>query len=493
MDELWLVRCAEWLAAARQGVFTHIPARNCTNKGYGGANHEGARRERSSSCSSELEHSNLFVGNLSEDLTAEHLQEAFAANGKVVSCRFFHGSLRTCALVKMETIQQAAAVVEAWRNQEWAVKFAEEDLKTGRKGKGHDGKETPCNNLYVKALPAFINEAHLQAAFSKAGKVLEMKILRHGKKECAALIRMGSVEDAKKAVRMLRGTTPAWATPLALTYKDRSKDNLYVKGLPLDFTQERLEHLFGGFGTVRRCRMLPPPATAEHCAALVQMASSREAASALEALDGTVHGYEMQIRFAEKETQRPEHLSDNIYVKGLPLGTPEFVLRSVFQKFGTVMRLKVMEPRMGENLDCSALVQMSRVEEAQAAVQSLNGESLSVSLPIKLRYAGKDQVPGCNLYVTGLPVAIKEAALRATFASCGEVARLRLLSQSGRSETHALVEMMTSDQMMALGWKVLGLIPGGPGHQRAEWHSAGRSLLSAACGEVCNTASSKLH
>jgi len=84
-----------------------------------------------------------------------------------------------------------------------------------------------------------------------------------------------------------------------------------------------------------------------------------------------------------------------------------------------------------------------------------------VSLPIKLRYAGKDQVPGCNLYVTGLPVAIKEAALRATFASCGEVARLRLLSQSGRSETHALVEMMTSDQAAQAIRELNGILPEG--------------------------------
>lgn len=407
----------------------------------------------------EPEHSNLFVGNLHKDATEEELSQAFSQYGVVTACRVFVGGSRTCALVKMKSVEQAAKVVAAWGSGPWTVKFAEADVRgakkaSGPKAKGRETKKTPCNNLYVKGLPPSITEAHLRATFSKAGKVLEMKIMRSvdHKQDCAALIRMCSLEDAKNAIHLLDGTSPeAPAAPIYLSHygKDpRSRDNLYVKGLPLDYTKEDLEEIFKPYGVVKRCRILSPPAKALDMAALVQMATVEQASHAMEALDGRPPRglHEMHIHFAEKEVNHIENLSNNIYVKGLPLGIPDFQLRAVFSKYGKVVRLKVMEPT-GENVDCAALVQMSSIPEAQEAVEALNGSSLSEAVShIKVKYAGKDQRPGCNLYVTGLPLTTKESELRARFTQCGQVCRMRLLSQHGRTEAHALVEMMTMEE-----------------------------------------------
>lgn len=156
------------------------------------------------------------------------------------------------------------------------------------------------------------------------------------------------------------------------------------------------------------------------------------------------------IRFAEMKeaSEQPQQTpSDNLYVKGLPLGTPDFLLRAVFQQYGTVSRLKILEPWGGEALDCAALVQMATVDEAKAAVEALHGRVLAAPLPpMRVRYAGKDQEPGANLYVAGLPITIHEQQLRVTFAQCGNVVRLRLLVQPGRPETHALVQMSTAEE-----------------------------------------------
>lgn len=209
-----------------------------------------------------------------------------------------------------------------------------------------------------------------------------------------------------------------------------------------------MEEIFKPYGVVKRCRILSPPAKALDMAALVQMATVEQASHAMEALDGRPPRglHEMHIHFAEKEVNHIENLSNNIYVKGLPLGIPDFQLRAVFSKYGKVVRLKVMEPT-GENVDCAALVQMSSIPEAQEAVEALNGSSLSEAVShIKVKYAGKDQRPGCNLYVTGLPLTTKESELRARFTQCGQVCRMRLLSQHGRTEAHALVEMMTMEE-----------------------------------------------
>lgn len=347
--------------------------------------------------------------------------------------------------------------------------------KGGGSGQGRrkerDPIETaPSDNLYVKGLPPRITETQLHRTFSKAGKVVELKILRYGDSlECAALVRMANVEAAKASIDMLNGKAPEGAVPpLTIRYhgKDPSavSDNLYVKGLPLNFTQDMLHLLFGQCGTMRRSRILMPPsrelpedATLDS-AALVQMSSVEEATRAIQMLNGTVPegvGPQMVIRFAEAKTgatatsgaSNEQTPTDNLYVKGLPLSTPDFLLRAVFAQFGNVVRLKILEPRGGEALDCAALVQMASVDESKAAVQALHGRVLAAPLPpMRVRFAGKDQQPGSNLYVAGLPITIHEQQLRATFARCGTVVRVRLLVQTGRPETHALVQMASFEE-----------------------------------------------
>jgi len=85
---------------------------------------------------------------------------------------------------------------------------------------------------------------------------------------------------------------------------------------------------------------------------------------------------------------------------------------------------------------------MSRVEEAQQCVKALHGKTIDVPLPpMRLKYAGKDQAANDNLYVTSLPRTITEDQIRQTFQKFGPIARLRMLTQKGRPETHALVQL----------------------------------------------------
>jgi len=409
----------------------------------------------------------------------------------VDSCRIFTRNARTCALVKMGSVQEAANAVrtlpgflkeKADPSFRWVVKFAEADLGASNRGdgkgigKGSKGKydTDPSDNLYVKGLPLNITDAQLQSTFAQAGKVVETKILRYpDAKECSALIRMGSVADAEHAMDVLQGAAPEGSVP-PLTIRFRGKDsvasdNLFVKGLTVDFSQEDLHELFSSCGTVRRCRLLDTPAkhSAPDAVALVQMASPQEAAMAIETLSGRVPsgmGPQMTIRFAapKAETVSEDVATDNVYAKGLPLGTPDYLLRPVFAQFGTVVRLKVLEPREGEATDCAALIQMSSVEEAKAAVENLNGHVLAAPLPpMRVRYAGKDQAPASNLYVAGLPLSVQEPQLKAIFAGCGSVVRLRLLKQPGRLETHALVQMSTAEEATECIKQLNGVPPEG--------------------------------
>jgi RNA recognition motif-containing protein len=469
-----------------------------------------------------VSHSNLFVSNLPGDVTEQNLRNAFTVQGRVVSCRIFTRNDRTCALVKMSTPQEAELACREWGQQKgvgnqqtrWMVKMAHADAgysegkgkdmlaqfggsKGGAFGKGGDGftakggkagfganpaaglapgfgkgngksrkerepvQTAPSDNLYVKGIPPQTTEAQLKTTFAKVGRVVELKLLHYGDSlECAALVRMDSVESAQAAIDKLNGTTPEGSVPpISVVYKGKdpqvSSDNLFVKGLPANFSAEHIQLLFGQHGTVRRCRILDVPTpnfTALGTAALVQMSSVEEADRAMKALNGTTpSGFspQMLIRFAEPKPRTANELKPNanLFVKGLPLATPDFLLRAVFAQYGNVVRLKVLEPQNNEVTDSAALVQMASIEEAKAAIEGLHGRMLATSLPaMRIRYAGKEQQPGPNLYVAGLPFAIQEQQLRATFSRCGAVVRLRLLQQSGKPETHALVLMGSTEE-----------------------------------------------
>merc|ERR1712187_373851 len=68
---------------------------------------------------------------------------------------------------------------------------------------------------------------------------------------------------------------------------------------------------------------------------------------------------------------------------------------------------------------------------------------------MRVRFAGKEQTPSANLYVAGLPLTIQEQQLRTTFQGCGTIVRLKLLVDGHKPETHALVQMSSTEEAQA--------------------------------------------
>merc|ERR1719272_742156 len=143
------------------------------------------------------------------------------------------------------------------------------------------------------------------------------------------------------------------------------------------------------------------------CTALVQMSSPEEAQAAVEKLNDQSApdcGAAMVVRFAEMQsnTERPEAKPNtNLYVKGWPIGFPDFLLETVFKQHGQVVRLRILENPDPEQPTCAALVQMAREEEATVALKALHGNAVSPPVPsMRVKQAGKDPAPSGNLYVT---------------------------------------------------------------------------------------------
>jgi RNA recognition motif-containing protein len=274
---------------------------------------------------------------------------------------------------------------------------------------------------------------------------------------------MGSLEQAAKAKEMINGKVhDKCLSTITVTLQQKNgetvPDHCFVKGLHCTASQEQLEACFGKIGEVKWSKILPlpfrpmPSNLPEGCG-LVQMATPEEASAAVEKLNDTIPpecGAAICVRYAEVQstTERPEQKPNaNLYVKGWPVGFPDFLLQGVFQQYGQVVRLRLLENPDPEQPTCAALVLMAREEDATVALKALHRQTISPPVPaMRLKHAGREQAPTGNLYVSSLPRTITEQQIRDTFKKYGEVVRLRLLNQEKSPELRALVELSSKEQ-----------------------------------------------
>jgi len=196
-------------------------------------------------------HSNLFVGNLPEEATEEMVREAFSQCGTVTSCRVLTRSGRTCALVKMENVQQAEQACKTIPNivggdmkSRWLVKIAETDFGSNRgkdgfgkgckgfdffkgkgkppfwgfgffKGKGMKGKGKgkgpqqalrvdPALKVWIGNLPENAEWKELQTHMNQAGKTVWVEVFSGTGKGTGAVV-YSATEEVAKAIEELNG------------------------------------------------------------------------------------------------------------------------------------------------------------------------------------------------------------------------------------------------------------------------------------------------
>merc|ERR1740117_2847350 len=79
--------------------------------------------------------------------------------------------------------------------------------------------------------------------------------------------------------------------------------------------------------------------------------------------------------------------SDNLYIKGLPVGSDEQTLRTIFGAYGAVTSCKVLSQPDGA-VTAAAMVRMGTLDQATWMVQNLNGNiPQGLTDPILVKYA----------------------------------------------------------------------------------------------------------
>jgi len=483
---------------------------------------------------------NLYLNGLpAAGITEDVLYELFSSlQCKVVRCKAVpdtRGIGSSAAMVQVASLAEAAWAIESLNGQYWSTVGGASgaDSSLGLIVK-YAGDGAPSSNLYITGLPSpSIEQSKLNQIFAELGlTVVRSKIIpdTKGLGSSAAMVQVGSVSEASHAISQLSDTAPAaapaawsstavpppkrqrtdWNTPgfgassmvataggtLTVKYAGadaQPSDNLYILGLPSpSVDQQALNELITGLGlTVARSKIIPDTRGTGSSAALVQVGSQEEADCAIQFLNGqtaahlnlaggtpsrssvgvaggafagrsmpsSVQPSIMQVKYAGTGVDA----CDNLYITGLPSPQADKqVLQDMFVQNGmTVLRCKVIADTRGSG-SSAAMVQVSSVEEAAAAIEALSGQEYpgasggngngSAGGVLTVKFAGQGGEPSDNLYITGLPSpSVDPQILTNLFNDINlSVVRSKIIADTqGRGYSGAMVQVSSVEEAQA--------------------------------------------
>mmetsp|Transcript_46152 Transcript_46152/g.133753 ORF Transcript_46152/g.133753 Transcript_46152/m.133753 type:complete len:361 (-) Transcript_46152:28-1110(-) len=330
---------------------------------------------------------------------------------------------------------------------------------------------TAHSNLYVTGLPEGLDEPTFRQLFEGYGTISSVKLIanmRYG------FVKFATVEEAEAVVNELNGSMwgdstitvkfanndqgkggaprggvipsygkaqgggswgsgaggGSWASGEGGTGGDRGAtigDQVYIKGLPQNFSDDQLFEVFGAYGQVAWHKVLRNNGSADSVA-LVQMISVDEASWLVENLNGNIPqgltepvsvtfsqgpkksrgkaggkegggaryepyaaataavvippaaaaagagGVAVQPRAVQPSAYAGDAYAgdegSNLYVKGLPPTVDELYLYKLFAPYGAIQSVKPIAKEWGG----TAFVKFAKAEEAQVAVSKVNGQ-----------------------------------------------------------------------------------------------------------------------
>jgi len=179
------------------------------------------------------------------------------------------------------------------------------------------------SNLYVKNLPENVDDTILHNLFAPYGIVISSFVMVDGATRQSrgfGFVKYANVEMAIRAIHNMNNMMIAqdkqlvvkFANSDAMPRSDHSgggtpSDNIFVKCLPLEFTEDDLRNLFGQYGTVADCKLLLAADNSSRCQGLVRFSGIAEAQHAIAQANGLIpmHGSSaLIVRFADTPTEK---------------------------------------------------------------------------------------------------------------------------------------------------------------------------------------------
>ncbi|KAL4402354.1 Protein phosphatase PP2A regulatory subunit B [Malassezia pachydermatis] len=281
---------------------------------------------------------NIFIKNLDEAIDNKALHDTFSAFGKILSCKVAtneHGSLGY-GFVHYESKDAAEAAIKHVNGMllnDKKVYVGHHISKKDRQAKIEEAR-AQFTNVYVKNLDPAVTQEEFEKLFTKYGTITSAALATDsdGKSRGFGFVNFAEHEQAAKAVEELNDTEfhgqklflgraqkkAEREEELRKAYEAAKNEklskyqgvNLYIKNLPEDFDDERLQEEFAPFGTTTSAKVMRTPTGASRGFGFVCYSAPEEANKAVAEMNGKmIENRPLYVALAQRKDVRHQQLA----------------------------------------------------------------------------------------------------------------------------------------------------------------------------------------
>jgi polyadenylate-binding protein len=365
--------------------------------------------------------SSLYVGDLDKDVSEAQLFEMFSQVGPVASIRVCRDAVTRRSLgyayVNYNSTVDPTAAERALDGLNYTplngrpmrIMWSHRDPSQRRSGQG---------NIFIKNLNKDIDHKALYDTFSAFGTILSCKVATDGKGESKGygFVQYEKEEAAQQAIEKVNGMLLEGVKVYVGHFIKRSErepnkeanfTNVYVKNLQLDVDDDKLQSMFGEYGTVTSAVVMRDDDGTSRGFGFVNFETPDDASQAVDALSGKdIDGKELYVARAQKRSEREalikakyeerkqereaKYQGMNLYIKNLTDEMDDDELRKEFAAHGTITSAKVMRDSNGRSKGFG-FVCYSTPEEATRAVTEMNSRMMH-GKPIYVALAQRSEI-----------------------------------------------------------------------------------------------------
>ena len=281
---------------------------------------------------------NIFIKNLDEAIDNKALHDTFAAFGRILSCKVAsneNGSLGY-GFVHYETNEAAEAAIKHVNGMllnDKKVYVAHHISKKDRQAKIEEAR-AQFTNVYVKNIDPAVTQEEFEGLFKGYGEITSAVLSTddEGKSRGFGFVNFAEHEQAAKAVddlndkefhgqKLFLGRAQKKAEreeELRRAYEAAKNEklakyqgvNLYIKNLPEEFDDERLQEEFAPFGTTTSAKVMRTPTGASRGFGFVCYSAPEEANKAVAEMNGKmIENRPLYVALAQRKDVRHQQLA----------------------------------------------------------------------------------------------------------------------------------------------------------------------------------------
>ncbi|KAK0404592.1 hypothetical protein QR680_017529 [Steinernema hermaphroditum] len=363
----------------------------------------------------------LYVGDLHPDVSEAQLFEKFSSAGPVLSIRVCRDAITRRSLgYAYVNFQQPADAERALDTMNFDVMnskpirimWSQRDPAMRRSGAG---------NIFIKNLDKGIDTKSIYDTFSMFGSILSCKVAQdeEGNSKGYGFIHFETEEAAQKAIDKVNGMLLEGKKVFVGKFQARAArlremgettrrfTNVFVKNFGEELTKEKLEEMFGKYGSITSCAVMSDDEGKSKGFGFVAFERSEDAEKAVTEMNDfeILSDRKLVVCRAQKKSERQAELKRryevqksermqryqgvNLYVKNLDDSVDDDALRQHFEGFGNITSAKVM---CDENARSKGFgfVCFEKPDDATKAVTEMNNKMLG-SKPLYVALAQRKE------------------------------------------------------------------------------------------------------